>query len=358
MTKKIVEEIKQLLVRKRVNFLIGSGASLPAIKLMSSFELSEEEKHATGKTYNTDALRDHVKNVSRITIRPELFTSTEDEFQGDIRESKTSAGKYEVPAALKNNIESVSSHYEEFISNLVSILNKSNSRNSRKNINIFTTNYDLFIEKAVESSIHKNPNLFFNDGANGYFDRKLDSYNFDRSISYKNQFDSISINEEIPSISILKPHGSVNWEFGNGAEDSDIFIRNKIVGEPVVVPPDGHEDENTYVQNHYYEMLRVFQVELSKPESVLIVFGFSFGDKHIAKMVQRALSNPQIMVYVFSYSNSDKQKIKDNLKAKAGVKNLKILGPEDILDNPNSSDGLDLERLNNVIFKIGDYHVS
>lgn len=326
MTKKIVEEIQNLLVRKRVNILIGSGASLPAINLMSSYKKSSIEDE-----YDVDRLISDIKEVSRVII---------DESSGNDN------SRYE------NNC-SVLDQYRRLVSNLLEILEKSNSRNSPKNINVFTTNYDLFIEKAVEDNIHKKPNFIFNDGANGYFDRKLDSFNFDRSFSYKNQFEGMLVVEELPSICLLKPHGSVNWEMGAKDEESSIFIRNSVVENPVVVPPDGHENENTYSKDHYYEMLRLFQVELSKPESILLVIGFSFGDKHIAKMVQRALSNPQILVYVFSYDNHSKKTIQGNLKVPLGVNNLKILGPEDLLDNPTVNDGLDLERLNNVIFKFG-----
>lgn len=358
MTKKIIEEIQQLLVRKRVNFLIGSGASLPAIKLMSSFELPEEQQYQNNVIkYDVDALKEHVKTISWIVTRPEIFDFSDEYFEGDIRDSR-SCGRYEVSAGIKDNLMEVSKQYEIFIENISNILDKSNSRDSPKKINIFTTNYDLFVERAVETSIHRNPNLVFNDGANGYFNRKLDSFNYDRSTSYKSQFDSVVVSEELPTISLFKPHGSVNWETGTGGDDSDIFIRNNIVENPVVVPPNGREAESTYIQNHYFEMLRLFQYELSKPESILIVFGFSFGDKHIAKMVQRALSNPQIIVYVFSYSDDGKIQIRENLKPKEGISNLKILGPSDIIEGLSGVDRLDLERLNNHVFKVGSSNVN
>lgn len=349
MTKKIIEEIQQLLVRKRVNFLIGSGASLPAIGLMGDF-LNQDGR------CDAEKLKKHILTISWGILNPEHHWDKDGYTELDAMCLTEKDSKIVLVDSKKADIRYVSEEYKEFIKNLINILNKSNSRNSPKNINIFTTNYDLFLENAVESQIHNNPNLIFNDGANGYFNRKLDSFNFDRKYSYRNQFESVNVDEEMPSISLLKPHGSMNWEMGTGDDKSDIFIRNYPSLNPVVVPPDGKEAENTYALNHYYEMLRLFQVELSKPESVLVVFCFSFGDQHIAKMVQRALSNPQIMVYVFSYSDAGKQQIKENLKTKDGLKNLKVLGPEDILDNPNKSDYLNLERLNNVVFKIGDFH--
>jgi hypothetical protein len=58
--------------------------------------------------------------------------------------------------------------------------------------------------------VMKNNRLFFNDGAEGYFQRYLDSSNYNKTMSYK------GLNEnyisDIPTISLIKPHGSVNWE--------------------------------------------------------------------------------------------------------------------------------------------------
>ena len=61
-------------------------------------------------------------------------------------------------------------------------------------------------------------------------------------------------------------------------------------------------------------MLRVFQLELEKPQSVLIVIGFSFQDSHIAKMVRRAIQNPELRVYIFAYSDN----AIDNISEKFG----------------------------------------
>ena len=76
-------------------------------------------------------------------------------------------------------------------------------------------------------------------------------------------------------------------------------------------------------------MLRVFQLELDKPQSVLFVIGFSFQDSHIAKMIRRACLNPELMIYIFAYNFEDKEKIMKNLKNISENLNCKILIPED-----------------------------
>ncbi len=94
----------------------------------------------------------------------------------------------------------------------------------RKNIllprqaNIFTTNYDLFIEKAASAL----PNVTLNDG----FDRTSavgsrylfspEKY-FDRIYRSSSSNDRIS---ELPVINLIKVHGSLSWQ-----RDSDREIR-------------------------------------------------------------------------------------------------------------------------------------
>lgn len=290
--KSIVETIRKLAITKQLNFLIGSGASLPAISLMS--EYSAENKN--------DALLENVKDKSEIILQDEV------ELQNNT----------DVLVTLQN--------YERFILSIIQLLNYSNSRQTPKNINIFTTNYDLFIEKAIDIQQQKNY-FVFNDGSRGYFNRILDSSNYNSTASYKGLNDNY-INE-IPCISLIKPHGSVNWERIQFNNSNFIKVNNFVSYNPVVVPPTGYEQQETFLNDHFHEMLRVFQLELDKPQSVLFVIGFSFQDSHIAKMIRRACLNPELMIYIFAYNIKDKEKIMKNLKNVSENLNCKILIPED-----------------------------
>lgn len=292
MNKEILKQIRGLAITKQINFLLGSGVSVPAIPLMGGFKDSED------KSAN-DQLLERVQEVSR-----KLISKEHDELSDQ-----------SVLSVLKN--------YEEFIESIVSTMHFSNSRQVSKNVNIFTTNYDLFIEKSIDLVLKKYK-LVFNDGSSGYFDRYLESSNFNRMVSYKG-LNNNYVNE-IPSITLIKPHGSVNWQ----EYDEHILIKNNVVSEPVVVKPDGYESSTTFYSNHFHEMLRIFQMELDKPQSILFVIGFSFQDRHIAKMIKRAVQNPELMIYVFGYSESDKKIYLTNLKFESERSNFKILTPNDV----------------------------
>ena len=290
-----IKQLRYFAMTKRLNFLIGSGTSVPAIPLMSFFkskDISDEEAN--------NLLSDKVKEVSKKVI--EDISNANDE----------------------ENIKAVLKRYSEFIKVILQLLYHANSRQVTKNINIFTTNYDLFIEKSLDE-LMKYESFVFNDGSNGYFNRILDSANYNKSVAYRGLNDNYL--NELPTLSLIKPHGSMNWERG---QEDNILIRQSVVENPVVVKPTGIEGQETFLNNHFHDMLRVFQLELDKPQSILIVIGFSFQDKHIAKMLSRSLKNPELNVFIFCYSESDKQTILTNLGLSDCPRNLNVITPNEL----------------------------
>lgn len=284
----LIKQLRKLAITKQLNFLIGSGASFPAIPLMGMIDAENDDER-------NSKLASKVRETSKSLL---LECSV-----------------------LNHDEEIVFKSYLKFLSVVLAMLNLANSRQIPKNVNIFTTNYDLFIEKSIDTII-QNDRLVFNDGANGYLTRYLDSTNYNRLVSYKGLNDNY-INE-IPSLTLIKPHGSVNWKRHN----EKIQIKNEIVENPVIVEPTGLESQETFLNNHFHEMLRAFQLELDKPQSVLFVIGFSFQDKHIGKMIKRAVQNPELMVYVFGYSDDDKDIYLENLEFNER-RNFKVLTPRD-----------------------------
>lgn len=290
-----IKQLRYFAMTKRLNFLIGSGASVPAIPLMSFFkteDISDEKAN--------NSLSDKIKCVSKQVIEGIYNTSD------------------------RENIETVLKRYSDFIKVILQLLYHANSRQVTKNINIFTTNYDLFIEKSLDE-LMKYESFVFNDGGNGYFNRILDSANYNKSVAYRGLNDNYL--NELPTLTLIKPHGSMNWERD---QEDNILIRKSVVENPVVVKPTGLEGQETFLNNHFHDMLRVFQLELDKPQSILIVIGFSFQDKHIAKMLNRSLKNPELNVFIFCYSESDKQIILTNLSLSDCPRNLNVITPNEL----------------------------
>ena len=286
----VTKFLRKLAITKQLNFLIGSGASTPAIPLMSQCS-------------DNDELVQIIQNRSK-----ELLNNTY-EFDDNVGEGI-------------NNMKRTLASYKKLIYAISDVLDRSNSRETPREANLFTTNYDLFVEKAVDIVLKETP-LVFNDGARGYFNRYLDSSNFNRMVAYKGLNNNYI--DELPSLTLIKPHGSVNWERSN---DGQVIIRNKVVDNPMVVPPTGLEGQETFLNNHFHDMLRVFQLELDKPESVLFVLGFSFQDDHIARMIRRALENRRLIIECFCWSDSDREQYLSNLNYEGQpTHNLKFVTP-------------------------------
>ncbi|EME7221990.1 SIR2 family protein [Enterococcus faecium] len=190
MTISKVKALRSVLSEKRTTFLFGAGASVPFFsslgkieEYMTSSDVTEEGKRLVMFIFYYIAIKDNSKLV-----------------------------RYIKKGGSENHLgsgSSVMNQYSRFVFNCVEFLKLRNSRVSPRRTNVFTTNYDLFLEIAVEKNIESNPKIFFNDGTNGYMKRYLSTENFNKTMLYAGAFDNYS--NELPTINLVKCHGSVNW---------------------------------------------------------------------------------------------------------------------------------------------------
>ena len=153
-------------------------------------------------------------------------------------------------------------------------------------VEIFTPNYDLLIESALETK-----NIPYFDGFIG---------------SRRAFFDLHSIEQEnLPPrwVRLWKLHGSINWW---NDLDGNVFR--------------GHSDIDSNKQMIYPSHLKYSQSRrmpfmamqdrlgnfLSSGQSVLITCGYSFADQHINEIIiQRLSSNPRAICFGLLYDNLD-----------------------------------------------------
>ncbi|TDG86310.1 SIR2 family protein [Lentilactobacillus hilgardii] len=301
----LAKSIRHFAITKQLNFLIGSGASADAIPLMN------DDKYKPNSNQLQELNKSEDPDAEKKFCLKSLFAKTMD------------VSKRIISGELVGKEKDTQSMYDKFLQAVITILNLSNSRRGPKNVNLFTTNYDLFIEKSIDNVAGTN-RFIFNDGASGYFERFLDSSNYNRVVAYRGLTDNYL--NEMPSISLIKPHGSMNWS----NSDNKIQVLNTISQDPFLVKPTGFENKETFLSNHFYDMLRIFQLELDKSESVMFVIGFSFQDKHIAQMIRRALQNPELMIYAFGFRDGDRQKYMSNLGVNDEKHNFRIITPSNL----------------------------
>lgn len=323
-----MNSLHEILSGKNINFLIGSGASVPIFKtlslgtgkctleeLLASEEISSTNKHALYYYY----------------------------YKNWISQMKS----FDVTAATGDNRNTLENYYL-FVKKVVEILESEGNERPKK-ANIFTTNYDLIFEYTFERILQEGKNSYFNDGSTGFVTRTLNPQNYNLSISQVGYNDNFK--REVPTVNLQKMHGSVSWEKSDdelivvsydreysdmpsitaldkhsfpdgvfvpnlysGMSDYDSCLSTMTTGVAnelaefwkkykhlAIINPDKWKFHQTVFEQHYYQLIRNFSYELEKENTVLVVFGFSFADEHILEIFKRSLCNPTLQVVLICY---------------------------------------------------------
>jgi len=141
-------------------------------------------------------------------------------------------------------------------------------------IEVFTVNYDLLIERALDVA-----GVPYFDGFVGNLEARFQTDMVD-------QWPSVS--ESLPSefVRLWKVHGSVNWA---ERRDGDVveIIR---LGAPVdgdlpaaIYPSDEKYDQSRRAP--FVVLMDRFRRALTVPETVTLVAGYSFGDQHLNELL-------------------------------------------------------------------------
>lgn len=371
-----IDKLKDMIQDCNINFLIGSGMSAPYLSTLWNIEILLTEI----------AKDDTLEDDERILIQTSLYKK----FFDDVMKKNIQILKGR--PSTKNVIKS----YENFYSLINRLMLLRRNKLLTKQVNIFTTNIDICLEKAIE-----NKQFEFNDGFNGRFSPKYDLSNFKKSI-YKSSL-HFGINSEIPIFNILKLHGSLTWSLDDKTIKCDATLSqvrkviNSIPDEdenfieitkddeyssviaklPIddidnsttssfrleyeklpIVNPTKDKFRDTLLNQTYYELLRMYSNELEKENSLLFVMGFSFADEHIKELTLRvANSNPTLIIIIFCHSSKAKKEIETNIDI-SKVKNNNIIF-ESPTTSPKEDDedilvddfNYNFDTINNKIFK-------
>lgn len=357
-----------------INFLIGSGASRPLLETLGDVEVWLTKLAQEG---------DDLCEVHKKALRASIYKAY---FEKAIGRNLTKSPVDRYNATIKQ--------YVAFLSTLNEILNWRGNRLVPKQVNLFTTNIDTLIENAAEIV-----GVEFNDGFKGSVNQIFDETNFRKSISKASlHFQSVA---ELPVFNLYKMHGSINWEIisddriGNDfklaqvkkiseavagmaenqfitptydeagvtksytydelktavkslaiAKDDqyDIFLTE--YEKLIMVNPTKHKFQETVMDMHFYELMRLYSNSLEKENSLLLVTGFSFADEHIAKLTMRAAnSNPTLQIVIFAFDAADVDQYYRYLKIGGGAlnSNVLILSTKAVMDaNKDNMDFPDL----------------
>lgn len=183
---------------------------------------------------------------------------------------------------------------------------------SRERLHIFTTNYDRYIEAGADVAGLRLVDRFVGTLTPVFRASRL---------AVDLHYNSPGIRGEPRYLEgvarFTKLHGSIDWV------DSDRAIRR--IGLPfgarttepyfglessdqldarclMIYPNSAKDRETTYYP--YVELFRDFAAAICRPNSVLVCYGYGFGDEHINRVIADMLTIPSTHLVVISYDDS------------------------------------------------------
>jgi hypothetical protein len=165
-------------------------------------------------------------------------------------------------------------------------------------LKIFTTNYDLCFERAAALK-----GLVTIDGFSFSKPRRFSPIYFGYDVVKRSSSDS-EVGDYLEGVfQLLKLHGSVNWERGEGDEISE--AEQPDPDKACLIYPARGKYQQSYLQPHL-ELMSQYLACLRQSNTCLIVTGFGFNDDHLSEPILAAItSNPQLRVIVADYKAQD-----------------------------------------------------
>ena len=186
---------------------------------------------------------------------------------------------------------------------------------TRDRLHIFTTNYDRFIEYALDEA-----GIYTLDRFIGKLDPTLRMHKMELDFHYNPPGIRGEPRYVEGVVRYTKLHGSLDWCINNG-EIHKIpmpFGSEPSEGNPdkpydtVVIYPNSSKGIDT-AYFPYSELFRDFSTAICRPNSVLVTYGYGFGDSHINAIIHDMLTIPSTHLVIISFDKAgDKPADKNN----------------------------------------------
>ena len=278
-------------------FLIGSGCSSTAIPLMKNTFKKVKEPIVKN---NREDLLGNFKDSEDLEKYLNWLNKAIDFLKDEENASHKRVRKYAQEELIKSididysNKEALETLeiYKKFYNIIFKIRNK-----SKNPINVFTTNYDLFNEKALESL-----KINYCNGFNGFIERVFEPSIFKQRIvdeenRYKEKWNPLK-----RYVRLYKIHGSIDWI----EKDDKIQQVQEYSGKEniLIYPTQAKHFETQY--SPYSELFREMSIKLQSSNTTLIILGYGFGDEHINNLIAQSLINEDFnLIILNSYKGED-----------------------------------------------------
>ena len=327
---KIRESFSKVLDGKNLSFLLGCGCSSfysdgADIGIPTMVPLAKEFY----KDILTEPERNWLKDTIKLDVTSGKFATNLESFLGTLHSLYFFYGSTEqsgdetaqkVGELIKkarnfllgkclNEANNESGKDKELIELYKSFYRKLLYRNSNlPKPNIFTTNYDLYSEIALDKlGIHYVNG--FSGGIRKYFNPTIFNYALAEKMDLSQTKWSVIDN----FVYLYKIHGSLNWI----QDDSDLKLFNareiqettyeKLKDFEVIMIYPTPLKYNASLGSPYSDLFREFQKKLMQNNNVLVTLGYSFSDEHINNLIYQAFTIPSFRLIVLGDPDSSKE---------------------------------------------------
>jgi hypothetical protein len=158
---------------------------------------------------------------------------------------------------------------------------------------VFTTNYDVFNETAMDRL-----GIPYANGFIGVVERRFNPATFRYALAEQLDVRTRKWAAVDAFVYLCKLHGSVTW-----TEDSHGLFPIREVWPPgessrmLIYPTPAKQ--NSSLGSPYADLFREFQSRIVRDQTVLITAGYAFGDEHLNNIIYQALTIPTFRLIVF-----------------------------------------------------------
>ncbi len=322
--RELTEIRNQLSYSKRIGFLFGAGTSKAmGISDISGLTKQVEEKIDKNLKSKFDSIKkqlDEESHIEAILNQVRLVRQITSDSNLKSFSDVTGEDAKKLDRAICNEIYKIISDEEkkatlQIARKFIGWLNWL-SRDYPKEI--FTTNYDLIIEKSFEHLL-----IPFFDGFVGSHEPFFAHESLDGASNYDKP--------PISWIRLWKLHGSLGWFWKNGEMgNADRVIRlgagakEKFPNSELVIYPskDKYESSRKQPFTSYFDRLKEF---LLAGEGIFIISGYSFSDDHVNEVIFNALNqNNRLHIIAFFFEDGPLEKIVETGK---NLPNFTMISP-------------------------------
>lgn len=305
------KEICDSLRVENLNFLLGAGCS--SLKVENASGVEEE----IGVPAMTDLFEGFVRENKSFSIahsRPGVLDLCEQSLEKllEILEASSQLNQYlKLDVKSDKKIAQIKKYLRDKIligmrcNQLLAIYKEFYERISQQMrrttpINIFTTNYDMLSELALDDL-----RFPYNNGFMGVSRRRFVPASFDYTFVENMNLKRDSWEPVSSYFNLIKLHGSISWKKEN---DELIEVQNaeEASDRQMMIYPSPLKDRST-LMTPYSDLFRVMENRLARKNAVLIAIGYSFGDDHINRLIYNALSSTSFRLIILNSSATVKK---------------------------------------------------